>query len=409
MKKNVLSVLLVAGIALTAFAQERHDKAVYQKPPENKFWKHIKSSLDSFHNPKAQQEKKALQMDYSGVDIPKSINEFKIIEAAQPVSQGVTGTCWCFSTTSFFDSEVYRLYHKRVQLSPLYTVYWQYVEKAREYVKTRGASLFDEGSETNAVQEMMKKYGIVTLQDYSGLQSGQPYQDHSKMVGEMKSYLASIKTQNAWNEEDVITTIESIMNHYMGIPPATVNEDGKQYTPQQYLNEVVQLHPDDYVTLMSLKSAPYWTKAEYKVPDNWWHSANYYNVPLDAFVNTVKEAVKNGYSVSIGGDVSESGINSFNGAMMIPTYDIPAAYINDDARLLRFLNGATTDDHAMHIVGYCEKKSGTWFLVKDSGAGGFNNTVSPGYRYMHEDYLKLKMMTATMHKDAAKDILGKVK
>ena len=152
-----------------------------------------------------------------------------------------------------------------------------------------------------------------------------------------------------------------------------------------------------------------WTKAEYKVGDNWWHSKDYYNVPLTDFVSIVKNSLKEGYSVSIGGDVSESGIDSKKGIMMIPSYDIPSSYINEDARLLRFLNGATTDDHAMHIIGYTEKANGTWFLVKDSGAGGHNNPDHDGYWYMHEDYVKLKMMTATVHKNAVRSVLKQMK
>lgn len=179
-------------------------------------------------------------------------------------------------------------------------------------------------------------------------------------------------------------------------------------TPQEYLREVAGINPADYVTFMSLKSEPYWTQAEYKVGDNWWHSTDYYNVPLKDFVSLVKASLKKGYSVSIGGDVSESGIDSKRGLMMVPSYDIPASYINEDARLLRFLNGATTDDHAMHIVGYAEKPNGVWFLVKDSGAGGRGNSEHSGYWYMHEDYLKLKMMTATVNRAAVKNVLEKV-
>jgi bleomycin hydrolase len=130
-------------------------------------------------------------------------------------------------------------------------------------------------------------------------------------------------------------------------------------------------------------------------------------VPLNDYINLIKQAVKNGYSISIGGDVSESGINSKLGVMMVPSYDIPADYINDDARLFRFANGATTDDHAMHIVGYAQRDNGFWFLVKDSGSGGHNNESAPGYWYIHEDYVKLKMMTATVHKDAVKEILSR--
>ncbi len=118
--------------------------------------------------------------------------------------------------------------------------------------------------------------------------------------------------------------------------------------------------------------------------------------------------MKKGYSISIGGDVSESGIDSKRGIMMIPSYDIPSSAIDENARLLRFLNGATTDDHAMHIVGYADRANGTWFLVKDSGAGGHANPDHNGYWYMHEDYVKLKMMTATVNKAAVKEVLQKL-
>jgi bleomycin hydrolase len=96
----------------------------------------------------------------------------------------------------------------------------------------------------------------------------------------------------------------------------------------------------------------------------------------------------------------------------VPTFDIPSEYINDAARQMRFLNGSTTDDHAMHLVGYAVKDGKTWFLIKDSGAGSRNcgeSCKSFGYYYMSEDYIKLKMMTITVNKDAVKDILAKMK
>lgn len=403
---------MIAGLWVTGtFAQDRKDAGSFIEAPKNIFWEKIKSETDTFRARQAEKEdKRRLLMDFSNVDIPKSIKEFTMIPSEKPVSQGITGTCWCFSTSSFFDSEIMRISKEKnhATISPMFTVYWQYVEKAREYVKTRGTSNFDEGSETNAVQEMMKKYGAVPLEDYSGLQSGQPFYDHSTMVKEMKDYLAGIKAENTWNEDAVLSTIRSIMDHYMGVPPTSVEYAGKKWSPKEYLVQITGLTPDDYVTFMSLKSAPYWSKAEYKVPDNWWHSDNYYNVPLDDYISLIKDAVKRGYSISIGGDVSESGINSKLGVMMIPSYDIPSDYINEDARLLRFTNGATTDDHAMHIVGYAERKNGFWFLVKDSGAGGHNNESAPGYWYVYEDYVKLKMMTATVHKDAVKQILSRI-
>ena len=38
---------------------------------------------------------------------------------------------------------------------------------------------------------------------------------------------------------------------------------------------------------------PFYTKAEYDVPDNWWNDATYYNVPVNEFMDALKMALKN--------------------------------------------------------------------------------------------------------------------
>ena len=108
--------------------------------------------------------------------------------------------------------------------------------------------------------------------------------------------------------------------------------------------------------------------------------------------------------ILIGGDVSESGYFSFKDVAMVPSYDIPSAYIDEDARQFRFSNKTTTDDHAIHIVGTQERADGTWFLIKDSGSGA-RNGANKGYYSYHEDYIKLKIMYFVVHKSAVKDLL----
>ena len=56
--------------------------------------------------------------------------------------------------------------------------------------------------------------------------------------------------------------------------------------------------------------------------------------------------------MSIGGDVSESGYSSKYDIAMVPSFDIPSQYIDENARQFRFSNGTTTDDHAIHLIGY---------------------------------------------------------
>lgn len=351
-------------------------------------------------------------MDQSGMDLPNDPSLYKSEWHFPPLSQGNTGTCWCFSTTSMYESEVKRLTGQEIKISEMFTVYWEYVEKARRYVQNRGNSLFEEGSEGNAVARIYKKYGAVPESVYDGKTGGRKFHDHSRMMEEMKGYLKSVKESNAWNEEEVLTTIKHIMNHYMGAPPTSFLWKGKEISPVQFLQDVLKINPDDYVEILSYKQEPYWQQVEYKVPDNWWHSKEYYNIPLDDFMKAVKDAIKKGYTVSIGGDVSEAGFSRETNVALIPDFDIPSSYINEDARQFRFSNHTTTDDHGMHLIGYLEQNGQTWYLIKDSSSGSRNVGEADkkfGYYFFSTDYIKLKMMGFTVHKDAVKSLLKKFK
>jgi bleomycin hydrolase len=346
-------------------------------------------------------------MNFDGKQIPQSLDEFTIVEAENPISQGNTGTCWCFSTTSFYESEIHRITGKIINLSELYPVYFEYIEKARRFINTRGDTHLGEGSETNAVQRMMDWYGIVPAAAYEGKPSDQPYYNHEGMFKEFEAYLKNCKQINFWDERAILSNIKAILNHYMGVPPTSFKYNGKTYTPKSFLKNATKLKPNDYVDFMSLMQKPYWSQEEYKVPDNWWKSDVYYNIPLDEFMFAVKNAIENGYSISIGGDVSESGYSSEHDVAMIPSYDIPSQFIDENARQFRFSNGTTTDDHAIHLIGYkIDEKRDWWFLIKDSGSGARNGNF-PGYYFYHEDFVKLKMMTFTIHKDAVKETLDK--
>ena len=412
MKKSIILLFAVCfSLSLLAQNTPKKDKASFKeyKPGyyQNSILKGIEDYETKVESPKVD---KKFKIDLTGIDVPTSVDQFKKYWYEAPVSQGNTGTCWCFSTVSFFESEIYRLNKKELKLSEMYTVYCEYIEKAKEYIKTKGTSLFDEGSESNAVTRVWKIYGEVPESDYTGLLAGQTFHNHEKMFAEMNTYLKSVKASSAWNEELILSTIKSILNSYMGVPPTKVKVDGKEMTPQEYFKNEMKLNLDDYIDVMSLMECPYNSKCEYKVPDNWWHCANYYNVSLDDYMSILKNAIKNGFTVALGGDVSEAGFEPIAQVALIPTFDIPAEYIDENARQFRFSNESTTDDHGIHLVGYYEKDGTTWFLIKDSGAGSRNagkDSKNFGYYFFHEDYVKLKMMDFMVHKDAMKDVLKK--
>ena len=216
------------------------------------------------------------------------------------------------------------------------------------------------------------------------------------------------------NEAEVIATVKDIMKHYMGEPPTKINVNNTSYTPLEYMDKVLKIRTDDYADVLSYMQQPYWKQVEYEVSDNWWHSKEYYNIPLTDFMDIIKKSIKAGYTLSIGGDVSEAGFLAREAnAAIVPAFDIPSAAIDENARQFRFSNETTTDDHGMHLVGYMEKDGVTWFLIKDSGSGsrtgGKENNKNFGYYFFHEDYVKLKMMDFMVHKDMLKDLLSKFK
>jgi len=415
MKLRILIGLCVTSLMLfMPVAGQNKDKAIFIVPKPGFYQNSIlKDDQEVKEKSTPLKENRELLVDQSGYQLPNKVELYKNCQWHNPpVSQGNTNTCWCFSTTSFLETEVYRINKIKVKLSEMYTVYWEYVEKTRRFIQERGNSAFDEGSEANAVTRMWKKYGIVPESDYSGLPVTRKFHNSEDMITEMKAYLQSLKASSDWNEEAAVSTIKSIMNHYMGEPPAEIVADGKKISPLQYLHDVIRINPDDYVDILSYEQEPFYKHVEYKVPDNWWHSTDYCNVALDVFMDALKKVVRSGYTASIGGDVSEPGFDRITQCAIVPDFDIPAAFINDDARQFRFSNGTTTDDHGMHLVGYLEKDGKDWYLIKDSGSGSRNNDPKApefGYYFFSSDYVKLKMMDFMVHKDAVRELLEKFK
>ncbi|HCV41912.1 MAG TPA: peptidase C1 [Bacteroidetes bacterium] len=385
---------------------ERKDRGIFVEP-KNEFMDSIKKEVGTYNKKPVKPERK-WRIDFSSLDLPKATTEFTSYWCTPPISQGESGMCWAFSTISFFESEIHRLAKREIKLSELYTVYWEYVEKARRYVQERGDSEFGQGSEANAVPRIWKLYGTLPAEAYTGMKPHQKFHGHAALFQEMKDYLTSLKTSQAWNEEVAISTIKSILNHYLGEPPTSILVDGMKMTPREYLDKVVKLNLDDYVEFMSLAEKPYYQQVEYEVSDNWWHSQQYYNIPLDEYMMMLKRAIRKGFTMALGGDTSEPGLEGHAGVAVVPSFDIPAAYIDENARQMRFSNSTSTDDHGIHLVGFKETPGGDWYLIKDSGSGSRNNT-HPGYYFYHEDYVKLKMLDFMVHKDAAEDILKKFK
>jgi bleomycin hydrolase len=252
----------------------------------------------------------------------------------------------------------------------------------------------------------MKQYGAVPEEAYPGTTDPDGRYDQDRMFRELTDYLAFVKDHDMWDEEEVLAEVRAILNKYMGAPPTTVTWNGKTMTPKEFATGVLKLNPDDYVDFMSTLAEPFYTQIEFKVEDNWWHDSSYHNVPLAEWYTALKSAVQAGYTVAIGGDVSEPGLYGFEDLAVIPDFDIPQKYINQSSREFRMGNGTTGDDHGIHLLGMAQAGGHDWFLIKDSGSSS-NWGKFKGYYFYRDDFVRLKMLTYAVHKDAVKALLKK--
>ena len=174
MKKFTALTIVVWGIILlpSLFSQTKFkNKAVIRKD-SSEFYENMKEEIKKFDE-RDIVKKKSFKVDFTEISFPTDKKLYKEYWHNEPINQGITGTCWSFSATSFFESEIYRLTNQKIKLSEMYTAYWEYIEKAKSFVRERGNSAFEEGSEANAVVRIWEKYGIVPAIDYSGKIPGQ--------------------------------------------------------------------------------------------------------------------------------------------------------------------------------------------------------------------------------------------
>ncbi len=424
-QKIALTLFLLLCVLLSGNNLNANNKVKYKKYKKDKVLKAIANKRNDIKKEKKKiteeiikknsalkkadrENRKIISTDMNGVFPPKSVSAFKKLFHFPPVAQYYTSTCWSFSTTSYFESEIYRLTGKKIKLSEMWTVYYELLEKSARYLKERGYSLVAGGGESNGLIRIWKKYGIVPAEIYNGFVVKNKKYDHIPLMRELRSYLDYVKKNNLWDIGNNLSHIRIILDKYMGKPPVEFSFQGKKYTPLSFLNNYTGLRMGDYYSIMSTKYYPFYTRQEFKVPDNWWHNKEYINLPLYKWYGIIKNSIKQGYTICIGGDVSEPGKLGEKDIAFIPDFDIPEKYINQDSREYRIYNKTTDDDHGIHLVGYKRYKGKDWFLIKDSGRSGRYGKFE-GYYFFREDFVKLKMLTYTIHKDMLKGVLKRLK
>ena len=201
-----------------------------------------------------------LRFDLAGLVKPESPEAFTTrIWHFPPTPQYKTGTCWSFSATSFVESEIKRLHGDEIKLSEMWTAYWEFVEKVRGNVASRGESLYDHGSEDAAMLRVFRQHGVVPRSAYEGVLASDGRFDHDLMVDQIQSLLGWCKANNFWDEDVVIAMVRELLDATMGRPPEIVEWNGVEMTPQAFLADVCRIDPDDYVSLISTLRDPFWS------------------------------------------------------------------------------------------------------------------------------------------------------
>ncbi len=340
--------------------------------------------------------KERLEQALESLPHPNGQAEFQPVGHLACRNQGGTLVCWSFATSSFLESEMARLQLEPVRLSVMYTVYCQYLEKARRFVATQGESRFTPGDVFCGGLEVFRQYGALPASLYDQEADGKAC-DQRPMYAELEGFMDQVKQKGQWNEARVLAGVRKILDRHVGKPPASFSHQGKTYTPKSFLAEVVRLPWDEYLMITSFESAPFNTFTELKVPDNWRHNTNFFNVPLPLFYEAFKGALKGGYSVAVSMDMTEPSYAMTGRYCFVPDFDLPPGKLDQAARELRFLDGATSDDHAIHVIGYSNCGGEDWFMAKDSWKVAWRGG-NQGCLFVHSSYVKLKVLAFVAHR-----------
>ena len=332
--------------------------------------------------------------------------EFTIVKEnpATPVKdQASTGTCWCFATNSFIESELLRTGKGEHDLSEMFVVRHNYVRRIKDNILRRGNGNIGPGSIAHMYIWVMKNVGIMPEEAYDGINYDSKRHNHGDLNTWVKSINATAVEMKKPLPEEIVN---GVLDAYLGKVPEKFTYQGKEYTVDSF-TKAMGLNADDYVEITSFTHHPFYEKVMVEVPDNWDY-ATMYNLPLDEMMQVIDNAVNTGYTVAWDGDVSESGyafqhyvaVNTDEDLRKAQTLTAKAVEkpVTQESRQKGFESFTTTDDHLEHLVGIAKDQDGVkYYKIKNSWGTQRNGT---GYHYFSEEYMKAKTVSVMVHKNS---------
>jgi aminopeptidase C len=397
--KKMLTIALLALMATGAQAQEKKDSVASNKP---------------------------------------QFTTIKEIPVTGMKDQNRSGTCWDYSTLSFFEAEILKATGKKYDLCESFIANKTYLERAVQVVRYHGDCQFAQGGSAEDVLATLKAHGICPEEamPFPGSLYGDSLNNFNEFFSLLEPYVAAIakspakKISNQWK-----VGLQGILDAYLGKCPDEFTYEGKKYTPKTFM-ESLGINLDDYVSITSYTHHPFYTAFAVEVQDNWRFPLSY-NVPMDEMMRIIDNAIDKGYTVAWGGDVSEDGFTrdglayavdgkaaqSLAGSDMARWLklattkkrniidslgvNVPEVVPTQEMRQERFDNWELTDDHGMHIFGLAKDQNGKeYYMVKNSwGETG----AYKGVWYMTKAFIAQNTMDYLINKNAIpKDIRKKL-
>lgn len=347
---------------------------------------------------------------------------------ATPVkNQASSGTCWCFATVSFMESELLRTGKGVYDLSEMFLVRRKYMNQLQDHYLRRGKGNIGQGSLSHTAINAFLQAGIVPEEVYTGINYDSERHNHGELAEYLKG-IADVAVKLKHRSPEYNQLLKHLFDTYLGKAPEKFTYNGKEYTPETFAASL-GLKMDDYVELTSFTHHPYYTRFEVEVPDNWEHE-KMYNLPLDELIETMNYSLEKGYTVCWDGDVSEKGFSHANGVAINPEVSHTEDYSGTDRARFEGMNMsqrleevykferpypevtvtpeirqegyekfATTDDHLMHITGKVKDQHGASYYITKNSWGSERNTFG-GYLNMSESYVRAKTIYILVHKEA---------
>ena len=343
-------------------------------------------------------------------------------------NQAHSGTCWNYSTLSYFEAEILKKTKKTYDLCEMFVCNKNYMDRATLKVRMHGDAQFSEGGSAYDVLYVIKNYGICpeTAMPLPGTMYGDTLNNFTQFFNVMTPYVDAVakteaKTLNpAWKNG-----LQGILDAYLGKCPESFTYEGKTYTPQSFASSL-GLDWNDYVSITSYTHHPFYTQFPVEVQDNWRQPGSW-NLPMDEMAEVIDNAVRQGYTVAWGGDVSEDGFTRDGLALLIDekSTDLTGSDMarwlkltktekrnkikelgirvkemtpSQEQRQKEYDNWTLTDDHGMLIYGIAKDQTGReYYMVKNSWgeAGDYK-----GIWYMSKNFIIAKTMDFMVNKNA---------